>query len=175
MQLFNTIQTLSDKFSKFSDRLGRLVSWLTLAMVVLTFFIVIFRKFFGLGWIWVQESVTWMHAMVFMLAAAYTMNADEHVRVDIFYTRMSPRGKAIVNLLGAVFLLMPLCAFIVWSSWDYVSESWRVRESSWQSGGLPALYLLKSMIPFTAVLLGLQGLSTALANFLVNKNSMDNY
>ena len=166
MQQLNKIQALSDRVSKFSDRLGRLVSWLTLAMVVLTFFIVIFRKFFGLGWIWVQESVTWMHAMVFMLAAAYTMNADEHVRVDIFYTRMSPRGKAVVNLLGAVFLLLPLCAFIVWSSWDYVSESWRVRESSWQSGGLQALFLLKSLIPITAVLLGLNGLLNAMANIL---------
>ena len=141
-------------------------------MVLATFLIVILRKFFDIGWIWLQESVTWMHAMVFMLAASYTLNHDEHVRVDIFYTNFSSRKRALVNLCGSIFLLLPLCSFIVWSSWDYVSESWRIKESSWQSGGIEYLYLLKSIIPFTAVLLALQGITKSLAEFLnVDKTS----
>jgi len=161
------MQKLSNTISTFNEYLGRTISWLTLLMVLSTFVIVVLRKFFDLGWIWLQESVTWMHAIVFMLAAAYTLKDDEHVRVDIFYTNFSPRKKAFVNLLGAVFLLLPLCAFVVWSSWDYVSESWRIKESSWQSGGIAYLYLLKSIIPITAVLLALQGITKSLAMFLV--------
>ena len=163
------MQKLSKNISRFNDWLGRTVSWLTLLMVLATFVIVVLRKFFDLGWIWLQESVTWMHASVFMLAAAYALNADEHVRVDIFYTNFSPRKRAIVNLCGALFLLLPLCAFIVWSSWDYVSESWRIKETSWQSGGIAYLYLLKSIIPLTAILLALQGVTKALAEFLTIK------
>jgi len=165
------MQKFSQYMSNVSEWLGKAVSWLTLLMVLLTFAIVVLRKFFDIGWIWMQESVTWMHAAVFMLAAAYTLKVDEHVRVDIFYTRLSARGQAIVNLLGALFLLLPLCFFIIWSSWDYVSESWRIREQSWQSGGLPMLYLLKSLIPLTALLLALQGISKAFADFFTqNKN-----
>ncbi len=159
------MQKLSEKISKFNDWLGRTLSWLTLFMVLATFVIVILRKFFDLGWIWMQESVTWMHAMVFMLAAAYTLQNEEHVRVDIFYTNFSPKKRAIVNLCGVFFLLLPLCAFIVWSSWDYVSESWRINETSWQAGGIAFLYLLKTIIPLTAILLALQGLTKSLADF----------
>ncbi len=159
------MQKISQKITKFNDWLGRTVSWLTLLMVILTFVIVILRKFFDTGWIWMQESVTWMHAMVFMLAAAYTLQNEEHVRVDIFYTNFSPKKRAIVNLCGVFFLLLPLCAFIVWSSWDYVSESWRINETSWQSGGIAFLYLLKTIIPLTAILLALQGLTKSLAEF----------
>lgn len=168
------IQKISESISNVNDAIGRAVSWLTLAMVILVFVIVVLRKVFGLGWIWMQESVTWMHAVVFMLAAAYTLKADAHVRVDIFYSRLSARGKAIVNLGGSLFLLLPLCAFIAWSSWDYVAESWRVKESSWQSGGLPALYLLKSIIPITAILLALQGITQSVADYLLLSNTGDN-
>ena len=160
------MQKLSEKISKFNDWLGRTVSWLTLLMVLATFVIVILRKFFDLGWIWLQESVTWMHAMVFMLAAAYTLQMDEHVRVDIFYTNFAPRKRAVINLCGALFLLLPLCVFVVWSSWDYVSESWRIKETSWQSGGIAFLYLLKAIIPITAILLALQGVTKSLTIFL---------
>ncbi len=156
------MQKFNQNISKFNNWLGRTVSWLTLLMVIATFVIVILRKFFDLGWIWLQESVTWMHAIVFMLAASYTLNHDEHVRVDIFYTNFSPRKRAVVNLCGAIFLLLPLCAFVIWSSWDYVSESWRIQESSWQSGGIAYLYLLKSIIPITAFLLALQGITKSI-------------
>lgn len=143
----------------FNRWVGRVVSWLTLAMVVTTFVVVLLRYGFDLGWIWLQESVTVMHALVFMLGAAYTLADDEHVRVDILYNRFGPRSRALVNCLGVVLLLVPFCLLILITGWDYVVSAWAVREGSPQAGGLPGVYLLKSIILLMPVLLLLQGVS----------------
>ena len=154
------ISSILDKFSTFT---GRAASWLTLARVVGTFIIVVLRYVFDTGLIWMQESVTWMHAVVFMLGAAYTLQAEEHVRVDIFYREMSKQRKAWINLLGVVFFLWPVCVFFIAESADYVAASWRSGEVSRDAGGLPYPFvpLLKSVLllmPFTLIL---QGLSMA--------------
>jgi len=149
-----------------SEWTGRAVSWLTLAMVVATVVVVILRYAAGVGLIWLQESVGWMHALVFMLGAAYTLKADEHVRVDVFYRGMSERRRAIVDLAGTVLFLLPLCAFLVVESWPYVASSWRIGERSREAGGLPMLYLLKTLIPLMAVLLALQGVAGGLRALL---------
>jgi len=142
---------------------GEWVSWLTLVMVIVMFGLVALRYWFDAGWIWLQESVTWMHAAVFMLGAAYTLAADEHVRVDIFYREMSPTRKAWVNLLGTLIFLLPFTGFITWISWQYVELSWAMGESSPESGGLPYPWvpLMKSFIPAASILLMLQGLVLA--------------
>lgn len=149
-----------------SEWTGRAVSWLTLGMVLATVAVVVLRYAAGVGLIWLQESVTWMHAIVFMLGAAYTLKADEHVRVDVLYRDMSERGRAIVDLAGTAFFLLPLCAFLAIESWEYVASAWRVGERSREAGGLPMLYLLKSLIPLMAGLLALQGLAGALRALL---------
>jgi len=146
---------------------GRLIAWLTLAMVLITCTVVVLRYAFDLGWIAMQESVTYLHALVFMLGAAYTLKHDGHVRVDILYRKLSPRGQAWVDLLGALLLLLPVCGFIFWVSWDYVAASWSLLEGSRDAGGLPLVYLLKSAIPAMAALLILQGIAQALRNLLV--------
>jgi len=138
---------------------GPAIAWLTLAMVLVTFLVVVLRYGFDLGWIAMQESVTYLHATVFMLGAAYTLQHDAHVRVDIFYRRFGPRGRAWVDLLGTVLFLFPLCAFLIWSSWDYVRVAWLLHEGSREAGGLPGVYLLKTLIPLMSLLLILQGLS----------------
>jgi TRAP-type mannitol/chloroaromatic compound transport system permease small subunit len=145
-----------------AERTGRLISWLTLAMVMATVAVVVLRYAFDQGLIWLQESVNWMHSVVFLLGAAYTLKADEHVRVDIFYRGMSVRRRALVDLTGTVLFLLPLCAFLLVESWQYVSVSWRIAERSREAGGLPMLYLLKAVIPLMAVLLALQGVALAL-------------
>ena len=145
-----------------AERTGRMIAWLTLGMVLATVAVVVMRYAFGQGLIWLQESVNWMHSLVFMLGAAYTLQADQHVRVDIFYREMSERRKAIVNLAGTVLFLLPLCAFLLFESWQYVATAWRIAERSREAGGLPMLYLLKSVIPLMAVLLAVQGASLAL-------------
>ncbi|MGQ0384249.1 MAG: TRAP transporter small permease subunit [Gammaproteobacteria bacterium] len=140
---------------------GRAASWLTLAMVLATVAVVVLRYAFGQGLIWLQESVSWMHAAVFMLGAAYTLKADEHVRVDVFYRDMPERSRAIVDLAGTLLFLLPLCIYLVVESLDYVGMSWRVAERSREAAGLPMLYLLKGLIPLMAVLLGAQGVAGA--------------
>ncbi|MBT8046896.1 MAG: TRAP transporter small permease subunit [Xanthomonadales bacterium] len=141
--------------------LGLGVSWLTLAMVLLTFGIVVLRYGFNQGWIWLQESVTYLHAMVFMIAAAWAYQADDHVRVDIFYRGKSERYQNWVNLLGTLIFLVPLSVFMLLIGWDYVTASWATMESSREAGGLPLVFILKSLILVLPALLLLQSWSTA--------------
>ncbi|RRQ21830.1 TRAP transporter small permease subunit [Thiohalobacter thiocyanaticus] len=150
-----------------SEQVGRLVAWLTLAMVLVMFTVVVLRYAFDFGRIYLQESVTWMHAAVFMLGAAYTLRHEGHVRVDIFYRRFSPRTRAWVDLLGTLVLLLPVSLYLLWTGWDYVADSWAMREGSLQTGGLPAVYLLKSLLLAMPVLLLLQGLAMILLHLAV--------
>ncbi len=161
------LRRLADRIDSLNEAIGHAVGWLTLAMVLVTFVIVILRYLFNAGWIALQETVTWMHAMVFSLGAAFALRRDGHVRVDISYARMSPRGKAWVNLLGTLFLLLPACAFILWVSWGYVAASWSVREASAEAGGLPGIFLLKTVILVMMVLLLLQGVALVIRSVLV--------
>ncbi len=147
-----------------NNAVGRAVSWLTLLMVLTTFTVVVLRYLFDSGWIALQESIVYMHSLAFMLGAAYTLNNDGHVRVDIFYQRLSVKHRAWIDCLGALFLLLPVSAFIVWSSWHYVTESWAVTEGSRHSGGLPGLFLLKSLIVVMAAQLILQALAMFFKN-----------
>ena len=136
--------------------IGRGASWLILAMVLITFVIVLLRYGFNLGWVWLQESVTYLHAAVFMLAAAWTWQDDGHVRVDILYRGRSRRRQAWVNLLGTLLLLVPVCVYLLVIGWDYVAASWSLREGSRQANGLPLVYLLKSLILALPLLLLVQ-------------------
>ena len=155
---------MSKFLDAFSIRVGHAVSWLTLLMVIVTFVIVVLRYVFGTGLIWLQESLTWMHAAVFMLGAAYTLQREEHVRVDIFYRKMSEQQRAWVNILGVLVFIFPMCAFFVYESIDYVAASWSLREVSRNSGGLsyPAVPLLKSVLVIMPVAVALQGLALLL-------------
>ncbi len=149
-----------------NEQVGRAVSWLTLFMVLITFAVVVLRFGFNLGWVSMQESVSYMHATLFLAGAAFTLKHEGHVRVDIFYNRMSERGKAMVDLVGTLLLLLPVCGFIVWTSWAYVVGSWAIHETSGETGGLLGLYILKSMILVMAVLLVLQGVSMIIHRLL---------
>ena len=151
----------------FTDRCGRLLAWLVLAMALLTTVVVLLRYGFNTGSIMAQEAVTYMHGCLFMLGAAYALKSGAHVRVDIFYRNFSERGRAWVNSLGGIVFLMPLCAFIGVSSWSYVTESWAILETSPEPGGIPAVFLLKSLLPLMAVNLFLQGLAETLRSALV--------
>ena len=154
----------ADRLESFVRATGRIIVWLTLAMVVVTCVVVAQRYLFDAGSIRLQESITFMHAAAFLLTAAYTLAVDEHVRVDIFYARMRPRNQALVNLFGTLLLLLPFCGFLIWTSWDFVTMSWSVREASPESGGLPYPFpaVMKSFIPVAAVLLILQGAAIVL-------------
>lgn len=146
---------------RISSVLGKASAWLTLIMVLVTFVVVVMRYAFDAGLIWLQESVVWMHAFVFMVGAAYTLQQEQHVRVDIFYREMSAKGRAWVDLAGVVVFLLPLCLFLAWKALDYVAVSWKLHEASRESGGLPypLIPLLKSILIVMPVTVGLQGIA----------------
>jgi TRAP-type mannitol/chloroaromatic compound transport system permease small subunit len=161
------LQTVCAKLDALNESIGRVIAWLTLLMVLVTFAVVVLRYAFDLGWIAMQESIVYMHAAVFLLGAAYTLKQDGHVRVDVLYHRFSTRKKALVDLIGGLLLLLPVAIYILWSSWGYVAESWTLLEASRETGGLPLVFLLKSLIPVMAGMLLLQGLSSVIANALL--------
>ena len=161
------IKRFIDFIDRFSDICGRGIAWLTLCMVLTQFSVVILRYLFGIGWIAMQESILFMHGLVFLLGAAYTLRHEGHVRVDIFYRHLSPRGKALVDVFGTLLLLLPVCGYIFWSSWDYVANSWQYLEGSREAGGLPGVFLFKTSILLMAALFSLQGVSMLLKNIII--------
>jgi TRAP-type mannitol/chloroaromatic compound transport system permease small subunit len=163
MSAFN-LHRLSLALGRVALVVGQLAAWLALLLVLVTFAVVVLRYLFATGSIAMQESILYLHASLFLLGAAYTLKRDGHVRVDIFYRDFSPRRKALVDLLGTLLLLLPVCGFLLWVSLDYVASAWSLREASPETGGLPFVYLLKTLIPVAAGLLIVQGLSQALDN-----------
>ena len=149
-----------------NDWIGRSIAWLSLAMVLVTFLVVVLRYAFDMGSIAMQESVTYMHATLFMIGAAYTLRLDGHVRVDIFYQGFSRRGRAWVDLMGTLVLLIPVCLFILTASWHYVTESWSIREASREAGGIPGVFLLKTLLVAMPLMMLAQGLVWVLRNGL---------
>ncbi|ANO52842.1 TRAP transporter small permease subunit [Woeseia oceani] len=157
-------EDVSRRLDSFSEVVGKTAAWLTLGMVVITVVIVVLRYLFDSGFIWLQETLMWMHACVFMLGAAYTLQQDEHVRVDVFYSGMSEQRRALVNALGVLIFVFPLCGYLFYEALDYVARAWEIREVSRETGGLPypAMPLLKSILLLMPLTLGLQGLSILL-------------
>ncbi|WP_343031133.1 TRAP transporter small permease subunit [Roseospira navarrensis] len=155
----SSLSALARAIDRFSRGVGQTVAWLALIMVLVQFLVVVLRYVFGLGFIWMQESITYMHGLLFMVGAGYTLLMDGHVRVDVFYREASPRRKALVNLLGSLLFLIPFCVLILWVSFGYVANSWRVLEGSKETSGIQGIYLLKSVILVFGGLVILQGLS----------------
>ena len=152
---------------RVTDLTGRLVSWLTLAMVVVTMVIVVLRYYFESGSIALQESITYLHGLVFMLGIAFTLQRGGHVRVDIFYRGFSPRRKALVDLVGGLLFLVPVSLLIFIFSWDYVAASWAIGETSEERSGIQGIYLLKTLLLLMPATLLLQGVAEILKSTLV--------
>ena len=161
-----------ERVQRASVLLGRLVSQLYPLMILLIFAVVVLRYFFDAGWIWLQETILWIHALIFLLVAPYALEEDAHVRVDVFYRQWSKKTQALINLLGALLFLCPFSLFLFYSSLDYIFSSWIINEASRDAGGMPYPFisLLKSTIPLTALLLFLQGLSMSYLSISKLKN-----
>jgi TRAP-type mannitol/chloroaromatic compound transport system permease small subunit len=153
---------LADRIDRLTTGIGRAVAWLALAVVLLQFALVVARYLFGLGSIWATESVIYAHATLFMLAAAWTLRAGAHVRVDVFYAEATPRMRAKIDLAGSGLLLLPFALVLVWLSVPYAVRSWAILERSQETSGLPLVYLLKTLIPLFAFLMALQGIAQAI-------------
>lgn len=150
------------RIDRLNAAIGRTVAWLCLLVVLVQFAVVLMRYVFGLGSIWLTETIVYGHAAVLMLAAAWTLREGGHVRVDIFYADAGPRRRALVDLCGALLLLLPFMLVLLWFAVPYVSRSWAILETSRETSGLPAVYLLKTLIPLFAVTMALQGVAQAI-------------
>jgi len=142
--------------------IGTMVSWLTIILVIVMVGDVALRYLFSITSAASFELEWHLFAGIFLLGAAYTLQQDKHVRVDVFYHRFSERTKGWVNLLGTSFLLLPFCAVAFYESLSFVEASFNVRETSADPQGLPARYIIKSVIPLGFLLLGFQGVSELL-------------
>lgn len=154
-----------------TEGVGRAIAWLVVIMMIVQFAIVVLRYIFGVNSIVMQESVMYMHAAVFMLGAGWTLRHDGHVRVDIFYRKMSVKGRAWIDLLGTLLLLIPVASFIAISSFRYVITSWAIMERS-GDGGIPAVFLLKSLILAMVALLLIQALAQLIRQVLIIRGKL---
>lgn len=155
----NAIKNLLAVIDGFAELTGRLLAWLLALLVLGTVVVVVLRYGFDYGATALQEVTIYIHAAAFMLGAAYTLRHDGHVRVDILYQRCTPRRQAWINALGTIVFLLPFCGYILIYSSGFFLDSFAMRERSSEPGGLPAVYLLKGLIPLSAVLLAVQGLA----------------
>jgi TRAP-type mannitol/chloroaromatic compound transport system permease small subunit len=159
---FMHVTAWADRIDRLTTTVGRAVAWLVLFVVLLQFALVVARYVFGFGSIWLTETVVYAHATLFMLAAAWTLRAGGHVRVDVFYAEASPRTQALVDLVGALLLLLPFALVLIWLGVPYAARSWAILERSQETSGLPLVFVLKTLIPLFAVLMALQGLAQAI-------------
>jgi TRAP-type mannitol/chloroaromatic compound transport system permease small subunit len=158
---FMHITAFADRVDRLNAVIGRAVAWLALAVVLLQFVLVVARYLFGLGSIWLTETVIYAHAALFMLAATWTLRAGGHVRVDIFYSEASARTKALIELIGGMLFLLPFMIVLAWLSIPYAARSWAILEHSQETSGLPLVFVLKTLIPIFALLMALQGVAQA--------------
>jgi TRAP-type mannitol/chloroaromatic compound transport system permease small subunit len=159
---FMHMTAFANRIDRLNTAIGRAVAWLVIVVVVLQFALVVARYLFGLGSVWLSETVIYTHATLFMLTAAWTLHTGGHVRVDIFYADASAQTKALIELVGALVLLLPFMLVLIWLSVPYAARSWAILEHSQEASGLPIVFALKTLIPIFAVLMALQGVAQAI-------------
>ena len=168
MKILRLVVHLIDSLN---ERIGHFISWLTTVLVLVVCYDVFTRYVLNISSVAVQELEWHLFAVIFLIGAAYTLKHEGHVRVDVFYTHMPPRGKALIDFFGGLIFLIPFSILVIWTSHGFVSMSWAVRETSPDPGGLPYRYLLKGMIPSAFVLVLLQGIAQTIRAFftLINR------
>lgn len=165
---------IADAIDSLTGLIGRTVAWLALAIVLLQFVLVLARYLFGVGSIWLNESVMYGHATLFLMAAAWTLQAGGHVRVDVFYAEAGPRTRAVIDLVGSLLLLLPFALLVLYLALPFAARSWAVLERSQETSGLPFVYLLKTLVPVFAVLMALQGIAQAIRSVTVLRGERHN-
>ena len=153
------MEKLSSYLDQFSEITGKICSWFVAIMVLVTCLVVVMRYGLDMGSVLLQDVVLYLHGGLFLLGAAFALKRGAHVRVDIFYRSFSESRKALVDLIGNIIFLQPVCWVILLYSWGYVEFSWRIMEVSAEPDGLPFVYIQKSLLIAVATLLALQSLS----------------
>jgi TRAP-type mannitol/chloroaromatic compound transport system permease small subunit len=152
---------LADAIDRLNGAIGRISAWAILIMALIQAAVIVLRLF-GVGSVWLHESLFYFHVALVLFTAAWTLRQDGHVRVDIFYTNVPPRTQAVIDLAGSVLLLLPFMLAIIWFAWPYTLRSWTILEGSREAGGLPLVFLLKGVILLFAAQMLLQGISQAI-------------
>ena len=165
------MERLAGALERVNSLIGNILCWAALAMLLLQFVIVLLRYVFGYSYIFLDEGVLYLHASLFMLGAGYTFLVNAHVRVDIFYAKCTERTQAWIDLFGHLFLLTPALVLLIWFSWPYVRGSWAIMEGPISVGGIPASYLLKTLIPAYCVLLLIQGIAAFIRDIVKLKRT----
>ncbi len=163
----NVLVLIIRSISALNRLMGYTFAWLSLAMVLTCFTVVVQRYFFGFTILWMQDLYVWLNGAMFTAVAGFALLRDDHVRVDIFYRPATIRTKAIIDLVGVFIFLLPFCWVVYAYSWNYVARSWRLHEASANVGGMPGLYILKSFILVFVAVIALQGIAMALRSILV--------
>lgn len=161
-----SLNLIANWLTVFNSVIGRVVAWLVLYMTLMQFVVVIMRYVFSYGSIQMQESIWYMHGLLFMLGAGYTLVKEGHVRLDVFYREASERTKAWINLIGSLVFLLPFCIVNFDFAWSLVLNSWAVREGSIETTGLPYIYLFKTVILVFSILVVMEGLALAIRSLL---------
>ncbi len=169
------LQDIVARIDRANITIGRVVSWAALYMVLVQFAVVVLRYVFSISFIATVETVIYAHGLLFMLGAGYTLLRDGHVRVDVFYREMSPRKKAWIDFLGALLFILPVMVLLLWTSWSLVIHAWQSLEGSEEAGGLPILFLYKTVIWFFIVLVGAQGVAMAWRAWTYLQNGQGDY
>ena len=155
---------------KLNSTIGRQTSWLTLVLVLVVVFDVVIRYVFNESSVAMQELEWHLFAILFLMGIAYTLQQDDHVRVDLFYSKFNVKQKAWLNIAGTIIFLIPFSLLIIYASQNYVLNSLAMNESSPDPGGLPARYILKAFIPISFLFLLLQGASLLFKSIIEIKN-----
>ena len=166
---------IASVIDRMNEKIGRTISWLALFMILVQFIVVVMRYIFGFGSIFMQESIVYMHALIFLIAGGYTLLHDGHVRVDIFYGSASIQRKALINFIGVLIFLWPVCVLIIVVSAKFVTSSWAVWEGSPEGSGIQAIFLLKTVIWIFAALLILQGFSLLVNSWAIMRGIKADY
>lgn len=161
------LATIVRMISAMNKALGQAFSWLSLAIVLVCFTVVVLRYLFSIGFIWMQDLYVWLNAVMFTGVAGYALMKNVHVRVDIFYRPAALRRKAWIDLIGFVIFMLPFAVVTVMWSLPFVERSWKFWESSRNIGGMPGLYVIKSFILVFAAVVVLQGFAIACRSVLV--------
>jgi len=164
-----TLLNIADKIDGFNLRLGKALSVLVIVLILVQFALVVMSANFRVGSIMMQESLLYINSLMFLGAAGFTLLQDRHVRVDIYYHEAPDHKKARVNFFGTLLLLAPFLSFLWVIALPYVMSSWTTLESSFETSGLPIVYIFKSFILLFTFSLSLQGISLAIRSFFAMK------
>ena len=155
---------------KLTDNIAKGLLYILIVLIVLVFSTVFFRYIFNMSYIIIQEIIMYLHALIFMFGISYALKENSHVKIDILYNSLNKRTQRVISIAGLVSFILPTALFIIYISIDMVTQSWMILEGSSEAGGLDLVFILKSLIPISGILIFLQGISELIKHIRVTRS-----